>query len=154
MATPTLPELLLALGDQLGIPDLALDEQNTCSMSVDELYSVDIQWQPEASRLHLVTVVSTLPPPEQQTLTYRLLMEANLFGMATGGAYFAASEALGEVLLIRTLEAAHLDLVQLMQALDDFVPAVKFWTQRLAHGVSAMDLAPTGTSAATIIIHP
>ncbi len=154
MTKDQIQSALGAFGELAGLPGLALDDENSCSLQVDDRYTLEILWQPP--RLHLMTTLAAIPGPEALANTYAVLMEAHLLGIASGGAYFGANQALGEILLVRTLESDSITGDSLRLTLDEYLPAVKFWTLKLARGLRPEDAETQRleSDARPMIFHP
>ncbi|CAK0749472.1 putative Tir chaperone family protein [Gammaproteobacteria bacterium] len=154
MTKDQIQQALGTFGERAGLPGLALDDNDGCSLQVDDRYTLDIAWKPP--HLHLMASVASIPGPEALATTYAVLMEAHLFGAASGGAYFGANQVLGEILLVRTLDDDTLTGDRLSRVLDEYVPAVKFWTIKLTRGLRPEDAESVGLeiSAPPMIFHP
>lgn len=122
--------LLAGYGRGLGIPDLAFDAQGVCRLVFDGELAVDLEPEAGSDRLHVYSDLAGLPSPDH-ALVYRELMEAHLFGRATGPAYFGCDSGLGRLFLVMTLDTAGLDLARFSDLMARFVERARFWRMKL-----------------------
>ena len=122
--------LLAGYGRSLGLPDLAPDGQGVCRLLFDGDLTVDLEPMAGSDWLHVYSDLAGLPSPDH-ALVYRELMEAHLFGRATGPAYFGCDSGVGRMFLVMTLETAGLDPARFSGLMDRFVEQARFWRAKL-----------------------
>ena len=125
-------DALAELGHQMGV-NVTLNEEGVCRLVFDERFLVDIEASPDQDAVHLYSVLCPIPPDDKERF-YERLLEANLFGGDTGGAWFALDRAHGEVVLNRTVSMANTDYREFADALEGFVNHLEAWDDKLAHG--------------------
>lgn len=125
-------DALAELGHQMGV-NVTLNEEGVCRLVFDERFLVDIEASPDQDAVHLYSVLCPIPPDDKERF-YERLLEANLFGGDTGGAWFALDSAHGEVVLNRTVSMANTDYREFADALEGFVNHLEAWDDKLAHG--------------------
>jgi hypothetical protein len=121
--------LIEHLGRDIGRPELQTsDQQPSCTLSLEGGVQVVLEFVKDPNVLHIYTELGVIPaePASRQRL-YTLLMEGHLFGYATGGAYFGASEQLGKVVFFKNIPAQTLRYDAFRRELDAFVSALKLW---------------------------
>ncbi|MGI6245103.1 MAG: type III secretion system chaperone [Pseudochelatococcus sp.] len=83
MSTLADPQFLFSeFGRKLGIPELALDENNAVRLSFDNVI-VDAQYDPEKKHLILLSVIGEFPAAAGTDI-YANLLEVNLAGLLVG----------------------------------------------------------------------
>jgi hypothetical protein len=126
-------DILQELGSRMGLRGLCLDDNNVCRLVFDGRLTIDIEPLPERNRLFLHSVVCPLPAEDREGL-FAELLEANLFGKATGGASFGLDANLEEILLFRELDLANLDYQGLASELEIFLQQLEIWTEKVRSG--------------------
>ena len=72
------------------------------------------------------------PLPEEGVVAfYKKLLQAHFFGFSTGGASFALSDDLGQLMLCRVIEADHISEDEFFEAYKSFQKALKDWQSYL-----------------------
>jgi len=126
-------DILKELGNQMGLPNLKLDENKVCRLIFDKKYTVDIEASEDEKIVHIYSAMCIIPPENREPL-YEALGEANLFGRGTGGAVFALDKEMGEVLLFKTLVLDKTDYQDFVNELESFVNHVEAWTDKIEKG--------------------
>lgn len=137
--------LLLALGERLGMPALALDAGGACQLVFDGRWLVTLLHHAAGGRLLLHCPVSA-PDPSAEAL--RLLMEANFMGRASGRGSFALGPDRRACFQIE-LPLALADAAQLQQGLEQLLDLAAVWAPRLerAAGVGTSPARAAGVPA-------
>jgi hypothetical protein len=125
-------DVLAELGHQMGL-NVTLNDEGVCRLVFDDRFSVDVEASPDNDAVHLYSVLCPVPPENKEPF-YERLLEANLFGGDTGGAWFALDGAHGEVVLNRTLKMTDTDYRDFADLLEAFVNHLEAWTDKLAGG--------------------
>ncbi len=125
-------DVLAELGHQMGL-NVTLNEEGVCRLVFDERFPVDIEASPDNDAVHLYSVLCPIPPEDKERF-YERLLEANLFGGDTGGAWFALDGSHGEVVLNRTVSMANIDYQDFANLLEGFVNHLEAWDDKLSHG--------------------
>lgn len=83
MTTVADPKILFSeFGRKLGIPDLALDENNAIRLSFDDIV-VDAQYDPDKKHMVLLSILGDFPATNNAEV-YANLLEVNLAGLLVG----------------------------------------------------------------------
>ncbi|MFT0892405.1 type III secretion system chaperone [Pseudochelatococcus sp. G4_1912] len=83
MSTVADPKILFSdFGRKLGIPGLALDDNNAIRLSFDEII-IDAQYDPEKKHLVLLSILGDFPATNNSEV-YANLLEVNLAGLLVG----------------------------------------------------------------------
>jgi len=122
--------ILTELGNQMGLPNLKLDNNKVCRLIFDKKFTVDIEASEDLKIVHLYSALCTIPPSDKETL-YESLLEANLFGRGTGGSTFGVDIEMGEILLSRTIVMEKVDYQDFVNILETFVNHVEAWTDKI-----------------------
>lgn len=130
-------DALTELGSQIGLSDLALNDAGLCRVLFDDSLTVDFESMDEGRTLHVSSVVLPFAPELQGEEFLKQLLQANLLGIATGGAHFSASELEGEILFERSLDIQSMDFTGFTQAIESFVNHLEGWREKLASGSSS-----------------
>jgi hypothetical protein len=125
--------LMRALGADVGIPDLALDEAHCCTLAFD---SVVVNFELDESSEQLFLYASLGPMPAAGSRVYEQLLEGNLLWKDTGGATLSLDREGGRVMLHQGLPAARLSEVDFKAAVEQFVNVAEAWTQRVSKGAA------------------
>lgn len=123
---PVMDSLLQALGHLLGLPDLAWDEQLSCTLSFGDDVHLTLYADDERPDLTIYTLIGELHA-ESPADVWRELMEANLFGKGTGGATLGYEPDSQWVYLTRRLPAEGLTAQQGLNEMQEFVAACRQW---------------------------
>lgn len=144
-------------GKELNLPDLALDENHTCILGIDNTFSLHITYEPNSDRLYLYSpVIDGLPKdPVIRLKLYESLLEGSMLGgqMAGGGIGVAVNEEL--ILMHCVLEMGiGADTSALRRFAPVFVEAVEKWRKRakdISEGREPEDLPPRHGAAPPVL---
>lgn len=138
--------ILLELGNQMGLPNLKLDNNKVCRLIFDKKFTVDIEASEDLKIVHLYSAICTIPPRDKENL-YESLLEANLFGRGTGGATFGVDLEMGEILLSKTMDIEKVDYQDFVNVLESFVNHVEAWTDKIDKGEYSRDRRASSASS-------
>jgi Tir chaperone protein (CesT) family len=113
-----------ALGVEVGIPELTLDEAHCCTLAFD---AVVVNFELAESSGELFLYASLGPMPAAGSKIYEQLLEGNLLWKDTGG---------NRVMLHQGLPAERLSEADFKAAVEQFVNAAEAWTQRVSEGAA------------------
>lgn len=125
-------DVLAELGHQMGL-NVTLNDEGVCRLVFDDRFSVDVEASPDNDAVHLYSVLCPVPPENKEPF-YERLLEANLFGGDTGGAWFALDGVHGEVVLNRTVKMTNTDYQDFADLLEAFVAHLESWSDKLSGG--------------------
>jgi hypothetical protein len=126
---PALDSLLQSIGRLLGLPDLAWDEQHSCTLSFGDDVHLTLYPDEEQADLTMYTLVGELPA-QAPLAVWSELMAANLFGKGTGGATLGYEPDSQWVYLSRRLPAEGLTAQRWLGEMKAFVGACRQWQSR------------------------
>ncbi len=92
----------------MDLDNIGPDENNGCRLIFDENLEVDIEKSTEEDSFWMHAVVSRIPL-ENKASFYETLLEANLFRMGTGNAYFGLDLNREEIFLFTKISLKNLD---------------------------------------------
>jgi hypothetical protein len=129
MSLENAKENLKEFGKELGLEDLAFDENNTCILGIDDQYSLHVTYEPNSKKLYLYSpLIDGLPKDDKIRLRlYEKLLEGSLLGgqMAGGGVGVAVAEEL--ILVHSTIDMEHALTSALRAYAPIFVEMVEKW---------------------------
>jgi hypothetical protein len=143
MAIEQLKNLLSQLGQSIGLPDLAADDEGYCCLSFDEHIVVHIQITQEAAQgnmsagiemlmlfCEIAEIGADLDAAKQIHLRSKLL-EANVFGIGTQGSTLGLNTQNNKVTLNYQEPIRNVDFQRFQQILERFVNTCEEWINRV-----------------------
>jgi hypothetical protein len=132
----TFEELLQELGPRLGLPDLVVGEDGTCTIGLGDVGEIHMGDDDDC----LILVANAGGIPARNRVPYlRRLLEANFFHRDSGPALIAVDPELDEAMLIRRLPLAGLDVEAVERALTDLAAYQQRWLERAEEGLIASE---------------
>ncbi len=133
MSLQNAEENLKEFGKELNLEGLGFDENNTCILGIDNVFSLHLTYEPHSARLYLYSpILDGLPVDDKTKLAlYEALLEGSMLGgqMAGGGVGVAPKEEL--ILMHCVLEmGVGTDPQALRRFAPLFVEAVEKWRKR------------------------
>lgn len=116
-------DLIGELAQRTGLPALRLSTEGTASLQADGATTLHIEHDAPGNRLHLYTPLGA-PPSTGREACFGRLLEANLFGLQTGGGSVAFHRPSNQLLLTRTMDLESTDITALETALEQMLLAV------------------------------
>lgn len=116
-------DLIGELAQRAGLPALRLSSDGTASLEVDGTTRLHIEHDAPGNRLNLYTPLGA-PPGNGREACFGRLLEANLFGMQTGGGSIAFHRPSNQLLLTRSMDLESTDITALESALEQMLRAV------------------------------
>ena len=120
--------LLSALAPSLGVPDIALQEEEPVSLLAIDDFEVSLRYLPGSDTVMMFTVVAPLPEKGRNEL-FASLLDANTFFHGTQGFTLAAREDTG-VTLQGVMPMRVLDSANMPVWLQNFVNIAEEWQAR------------------------
>lgn len=133
----------------------AVDEEGLVALTVDESFTLNLQFVAAASKVLCFAPVCTLPPEASREL-YRELLVAGLFGQETAGGFFAL-EPESETVVYNYLvdfDPQTLSPKAFERLLEKILGMVELWRERLAQRLEATPELPMEPPTADAIFHP
>lgn len=142
--------LLTALGRQVGITDLRLDDTGCCALSFDATV-VNFEADEETQRLFLYADVGDAPEHLTEAL-YRDLLAANLLWRGTGGATLSLDERRRRFVLAHAVPVERISDADFVETVERFADIAETWARRIAEIETHpdADIAPLPAG----LIHP
>jgi hypothetical protein len=158
-------ENLAVLAQELGVPRLDLDDNNTCVVSVDDKYTLLVTFDAATERLYLYSTLTTFIPkdPQVKLKLYELLLEGSLLGRDMCGGGVGASLKNDFVLMSTSIYLPKAQPTSLKSVVPLFVESLIRWRSRVREFLRSEDIvtadasdvgAPTGTSASDLPEYP
>lgn len=116
-------ELIVELGRVLHLPSLALDEYNVCRVIFDT-YAIDFEALPDKDELFLIAELGPIP---DDLALYRRLLEANRYGIETGGATLSIDPDRDSVIIHRQLDVSSMNYATFELKVQLFFERLKHW---------------------------
>ena len=129
MGRKELDGLVSDLGKEIGIPDLALDEESYGCLFVDDV-ALNLEYDEEGNRLLLYTRLGEAPERGRESF-YETLLDANLFWKGTGGATIGLDKETGGVLLAYGFDLDGTSLADFKTVVENFVNIAETWIGRV-----------------------
>lgn len=126
----SIDDLLAEFGNRQTGQPLGLDGNGICRIGFRDGDFLDIEPVPGSDGVLVYAPLAPLPE-RNADVVYGKLLAANLFGEATGGAWFAIDPGTEEILLNRRLDLGDLDADRLEALLLDFMDRVTHWRGEL-----------------------
>ncbi len=132
----SLEQLLSALATELDLPDLVLNDNGTCQLTIDDKLSVTIEEAPQDDSAHVYATVGRAPDSDREEF-FAALLEAQLFSREVGdGCTLGLDRATDEILLCRKLRLTNLDEAGFSSALTEFLNWSEHWLEKLAGDIT------------------
>jgi hypothetical protein len=131
MAHDDFSPVLQAFGESLGVQGLALDDCQSCSLSIGETL-LTMQWKADSGVLLVYAPVGLISKDAMDRHMLISLLEANCLGMGTGGLALGLHPGLGAVILSGQVPGHGLNPVALERFAEFFVAMAEEWRGRLA----------------------
>jgi hypothetical protein len=142
----TAQEQLSALGQTVGLEDLAFAANGTCHLIIADDLELTIEEVQGENAVYIYADVCPLPESGAESL-YSRLLEANLFGAETGDATFAINKDTSEVMLLKRIPLTGLQAGEFQTQVQEFANWLLSWKSELVEGVPASTGDGVGSSA-------
>lgn len=145
-------DFLAELAEETGHESFkAVDDEGLVALTVDETFTLNLQFIAASSKVLCFAPVCELPPTADRNL-YRELLIAGLFGQGTAGGFFAL-EPESETVVYNYLvdfDPQTLTPKTFERLLEEILGEVELWRERLTKRLEASSELPT----ADAIFHP
>lgn len=125
-----LKNLIAEFGASLGIPDLALDEENRCNLMFDEV-AVSFELSPDEEAVYVYAYLGDVVRAGNKEL-FAALLDANYLFKGTRGATIGVDEASGRVVMIRAEDLSAMRLSRFQSLVEEFINLAELWQKKLA----------------------
>jgi hypothetical protein len=126
-------EILSEFGKKTGLGELKFSESGVVSFVVDEELKISIERSQNKELIHLYTAFRSLPNENREKI-YQKLLEAHMFGVDTGNAYFCLDRLSGELLFALNLSLSVLNQEYLEDVFGKFLNYASLWQKRINQG--------------------
>lgn len=134
----SLRDILLKLEKKSGLESLQFSKDGAISFVFNDRYTTTLEKSADEHELTLYGVIGQLPFEDKERYLLALL-QANLFGRATGGASIGLDPDTQEIILFRTFIIAHLPFDSFFEELTHFLHMQQEWTEKLKDKVLLYD---------------
>ena len=131
MTQDSFTPVLQAFGASIGVEGLALDDHQSCVLSIDDVM-LTMQWMQDSETLLVYSPVGMIDKNAVTADLLLQLLEANCLGMGTGGLTLGAQPDFGAVVLSGRLPTHNLSPVVLERFIEFFASVADEWSKRLA----------------------
>ena len=133
--------LIKMLGENLDIPDLALDDEGYCCVGFDDVV-VNFEYEDDRHEFLLFAKIADAPGDVSQRYVEEIL-DLSYAAMLTGGGCLGLDRAGGAVMFADRIALRGLDETSLEQAIESFVDRAENW-QKLLGGSEFSRLTSDG----------
>jgi hypothetical protein len=137
--------LLSNLSRDLG-STLQFDDENKCLIVYEDRLEIYLESNQERELLHIYALLCPIPEASRLEL-YEMLLSEHLMGFGSGNAIFGECHKIGELMLFREIDMDEMDYHDFLVALQNFVKAHDFWTERIDEQFHLRNQEPTSPSA-------
>ncbi len=123
-------QLLSELGQSVGLPKLAPDDDNYCCLGFDDKIVVHLQYNEENDVVMLFCQIGIVDEDKAKAI-YPRLLKANLFWQGTGGATIGLDDETREVLMAYQISVDGMDYPKFQELLEGFVNTSELWINTL-----------------------
>lgn len=123
-------QLIKNLGLKLGDQDLNFDEENVCSLYLNEEFLFLLERDPQESVLLLSLVLGPLPATNREEILFHLL-SANFYWELSAGGTFTIDEDNEVVVLMKKLSARQLEVEALMEHIEGLCTTGTYYWNKL-----------------------
>lgn len=123
-------KLLTDLGQSVGLPDLAADDDDYCCLGFDDKIVTHLQYNEENDVLMMFAQLGIIDEDKQADM-YPRILKANLFWQGTGGATIGIDDETREVLMCYQTSMNHLDFQKFQELLEGFINTSELWINTL-----------------------
>lgn len=143
----TFDTALKELGTELELGPLALDQDGTAAIGIDDV-EIGMIFIGDTQEIQLYAIVGAIPDDADDRF-FSVLLSANNMGAATGGAALAVNDADNAVTINRRHSTDKITSATLSEALQRFADTVEGWRQNYELLTGAVLQAASGGRAAT-----
>jgi hypothetical protein len=142
-------ENLNMLAQDLGVPRLELDDNNTCVVSVEDKYTLLVTYDPGTERLYLYSTLTTFIPkdPQIKLRLYEFLLEGSLLGREMCGGGVGASVKNDFVLMSTSIYLPKAQPNSLKTITPHFVDSLIKWRNRVREFLRSEDIVTADSAA-------
>lgn len=121
--------LITEFGKIIGIPELVLDEENTCTLAFDD-QAVNIQFSEEQNALIIFSDLGKVTGSNAEQL-YKQLLTANFYREKLSNAAFSYCKETGSIVLMLHQSIEGLEIRQFDDLMENFTNLAIAWTLQI-----------------------
>ena len=139
MSREAINALFSELGSQLGMDQLALDENDHCVLRIDEGSDIHLEYLEESG---LLLMVSALPgiEAEYKAAVYEIMLKGNYLWQDTYGATLAIHPETNAVIVEHKMNVANIAPGSLQEHVSGLDALVQGWQEHIKEIIEAIDL--------------
>ncbi|MDT4835592.1 type III secretion system chaperone [Achromobacter agilis] len=141
MSKQNLQTLLQRIGQMVGIPDLALDDDGHCQLRLDGKLDIAIEFVEDGEQA-VFTARCGAFGDHNRARVLQQIADANFYWTGSGGGTLSTNSREGMVYLQFREPTTQMDQARLEKLLQALVMNAERWAGRLADAVSDSSLAP------------
>ena len=129
-ALDTINEILQKFGTSISLPDLALDNNNTCVLKLDDAQDIQLTYNETNETLYFFSEIGNLPE-KNQVRCCSCLLKSNADWELTEGITLSKKEDAGTIVMGYRLPVLNLTLEFFEKILEGFVSKLDVWKDYL-----------------------
>ncbi|NIZ02152.1 type III secretion system chaperone [Thalassospira lucentensis] len=145
MSLTAIQALFAELGQQLGMAELALDENNHCILNIDDGNDIHLEYLESED---LLLLVSALPPAAEkhQAKIYDILLKGNYLWQDTYGATLAIHPETDAIIIEHKMRIDAIEPGSLQDHIAGLDTLVRAWEERIGEVVAEQDTPSSDTA--------
>lgn len=148
MSRTAINALFSELGSQLGMDQLALDENDHCILQIEDGSDIHLEYLEQSD---LLLMVSALPPIEAdyKAVVYEAMLKGNYLWQDTYGSTLAIHTGTNAVIVEHKMSVANIVPGSLQEHISGFDALVNGWQERIKDLIEAADFAKSEAQSNT-----
>ena len=129
-ALDTVNEILQKFGTSISLPQLALDQNNTCVLRMDDTQNIQLTYNESNETLYFFSEIGDLPE-ENQVRCCNCLLKSNADWELTEGITLSKKENAGTIIMGYRLPVLNLTVEFFEKVLEGFISKLDIWKEYL-----------------------
>lgn len=129
-ALDTVNEILQKFGTSISLPQLALDQNNTCVLRMDDTQNIQLTYNESNETLYFFSEIGDLPE-ENQVRCCNCLLKSNADWELTEGITLSKKEDAGTIIMGYRLPVLNLTVEFFEKVLEGFISKLDIWKEYL-----------------------
>ena len=145
MSLTAIQALFAELGQQLGMAELALDENNHCILNIDDGNDIHLEYLESED---LLLMVSALPPVEEkhQAVIYGTMLQGNYLWQDTYGATLAIHPETDAIIIEHKMRIDTIEPGSLQEHIAGLDTLTRAWEERIGDIIAKQDTSASDTA--------
>lgn len=131
MSKENMHHLIEELGQELGLPDMEMDDQDFVCIFTDDGVVLNLDYHEDEDVLVLYTTVGEIPNDNKRLQLYEEMLRGNFAWESTAGATLCIDPSAKLALMMVNITVGDLDLPKLMKVLNHFTRLAWVWSDRI-----------------------